>query len=398
MEDFSIGDFVCFKNHPYFENNTFIKIASNASITPPVMIVGETLDKKEYDSLTGKPIEKQLRCYYYSHKDGKFNNNWFKQSELKRLVKKDSYLDLDRLESIEKYEIDYLKETYLHNLVCLKNVDFELNKKKVFFENSDGLRSNKEQNHLDFLPPVMTIIDIVKNKDEKRFSTKDSKFSEKDCSKYMFKCRWYNPQTISYSEDFLPSNILGLVVSHDQALTTIKNLKQKDVFYLYPFDKPLELEDSSVKLKNSLIKVNEIIFNHYYYNFEYFDLLFQKRIAKPIIKINSFIENTNTSKDCLSNEMVFGRSYPSYKRNYIHIDSNIFTNNEYFLINYTDKLKNSTKRIIKVIGIDTFTDTEGQDYTFVVANCLLREGRIRHFNIDKITKVVEIRNGTTFFE
>lgn len=396
MGNFSIGDFVCLKNHPYFDDNTFIKIASNANMTPPVMVIGETLDKNEYDSLTGKPIEKQLKCYYYSHKDGKFNNRWFKETQIRKLSKIDTYLN--ELNSIEDYEIDYLKKTHLDNLVCLKSVDFELNKKKVFIENSNGLKANKEQNHLDFLPPVMTIIDIVKNKDEKRFSTKDPKFIEKDCSKYMFKCSWYNSQTTSFSEDFLPSNILSLVINYSESLTTIKNLQKSDLFYVYPFDKEMELEDSSTKLKNSLIKVNELIFNHYYYNFEYFDLLLQKRITKPIHKINSVIQNTEDSKDCLNNKIVFGQSYPSYKKVFTGIDSSIFTENEYFLINYTDKVEKFTKRIIKIIGIYNYTDPEGQDYVFVIANCLLREGDIRHFNLDKISKAVIIRNGISLFE
>ncbi|WP_426482255.1 hypothetical protein [Chryseobacterium sp. R2ACT005] len=400
MENFSIGDFICLKNHPYFEDNNFIKIASNANMTPPIMLIGEILNKNEYNSLTGKAVGKQFKCYYYSHKEGKFHNTWFKEDEIKKLDSINTYLNLEKLISIEDYEIDYLKKTYLNNLVCLKNVDFELNKKKVFIENSNGLRANKEQNHLDFLPPVMTIIDIVKNKEEKRFSTKDPELLEKDCSKYLFKCRWYNPQTTNYSEEFLPSKILGLVTININSLTKLKDLKIKDIYYLYSLNKDEEIvfEDSSSKLKKSLLMVNEIVFNHYYYNFEYFDLLSQKRIVKPIYEINSIMQNVDNSEFCFNIEKVFGKSYPSYKKVFTGIDEKIFTPNEYFLINYTDKVDKVTKRVIKVIGIDHYTDSEGQDFIFVIANCTLRNGRIRHFNIDKISKVVEIKDGTKLFE
>ncbi|WP_312296581.1 hypothetical protein [Chryseobacterium sp.] len=130
MESFSTGDFVCLKNHPYFEDNSFIKIASNANMTPPIMVIGEILNKNEYNSLSDKAVGKQFKCYYYSHKEGKFHNTWFKEDQVKKLDSINTYLDLEKLISIEDYEIDDLKKTYLNNLVCLKNVDFELNKKK----------------------------------------------------------------------------------------------------------------------------------------------------------------------------------------------------------------------------------------------------------------------------
>src|SRR5690606_12894048 len=199
---YNLGDFVCFKNHPYFESNHSIKISANANFTPPIMVVMETLNKDEYDTTTGKKLETQVRCIYYSHKEGKYIDKWFKIDEIKELDKyENTFLkfknsdenDIYNIEEIEKYDLDENKKKYTGRLVCLKNVDFELNKKKVFLDTTDGQRVNKENNHLDFLPPVMTIIDVTKNKEEKRFSSKNQDIKEKDCSKYLFKCKWYNP-------------------------------------------------------------------------------------------------------------------------------------------------------------------------------------------------------------
>lgn len=52
-------------------------------MTPPVMVIGEILNKNEYDSLTGEAIKRQFKCYYYSHREGKFHSTWFKEDQLK---------------------------------------------------------------------------------------------------------------------------------------------------------------------------------------------------------------------------------------------------------------------------------------------------------------------------
>lgn len=393
MSTINIGDFVCLQNHPYLSTNHKIKIAANADMTPPIMIVGEILNKDEYDISTGKQTEIQLRCYYYSTKEGKYIDKWIKAEQLKNLNNPESFLNVNEFSKIDEFDLEYLKGLYLNKMVCLKSVDFELNKKKIFIDSSDGIRTNKENNHLDFLPPVMTIIDIVKNKEEKRFSSTKLESVEKDLSKYIFKCKWYNSKTSSYSEEFVPSKILGLVINQSELIEIlmagitennflITSLKEKHI---------LELEDSKDQVISSIIKPIEIIFNHYYYKINAFDYLKQKTLSYTIDNLHSlnFIEKPT----------IFSTTFPRYKTTFQPITENIFHEQEYYFIKYRDKFNKITTRIIKVLYKEPYIDAEtNEDCFFVVANCLLRNGHIRHFKLSQILEATIIINGIKMFE
>lgn len=399
MEDFSIGDFVCLKNHPYFEKNNSIKISANADMTPPVMMITEVSKKTKYDSLTGDLQEKQAKCYYYSHKEGKYHDKWLKIGQLKKLAPIKTYLDLEEFKDVDKYDIEHLKK-YTGSLVCMKNVDFELNKKKVFIDSSDGARISKENNHLDFLPPVMTIIEIIKNKDEKRYSPINGE-AEKECSKYLFKCKWYNPQTTSYSEDLFPINILGLVKNQEHIFNLIKEFKEdNDFLYLLTLEKEKKIKNISDKknpiiIKKTLVKINDLAFNHYYYTFEYFDYLFQKR---SISKISNF----KNEKDLIhEKDNIFKNKLPRVVENqYQTIGSKDFLKNQYYSISYIDKQNKLTHRCIKIISTMNVQNLENVKITdsIVEAYCLLRNGDVRHFNIARIISYHFIDNGRELFE
>ncbi|AZA73774.1 hypothetical protein [Chryseobacterium indoltheticum] len=395
MITFSIGDFVCLQNHPYFNKNQNIKIAANAEMTPPIMIVGEILNKDEYNPLNGRQSEIQLRCYYYSTKDGKYIDKWIKAEQIKKLESDYTYLDIEKLINIENFDLEFLKESLLNKLVCIKSVDFELNKKKIFIDSSDGIRTNKENNHLEFLPPVMTVIDIVKNKEEKKYSSTKESFVEKDLSKYMFKCKWYNPKTSSYSEELIPSVILGIVKNQTSDLEIISSGINENGYIIIDLKNDVELEDSSRLVGNTIIKPTELIFNHYYYKLSAFDYMKQRTASYPLGDIRK-----NVSLDDFTQKaIIFGQIYPRYKTIFRPITANIFTENEYYLIKYRDKSNKITTRIIKLIYKEPYTDQESNsDQIFLVSNCLLRKGHIRHFTVSQILESTEILNGIEIFE
>lgn len=399
MSHFSIGDFVCLKNHPYFEYNSPIKIAANADMTPPVMVVSEILDKNEFDSTTGQNIEKQFKCYYYSHKDGKYHDKWIKEYEIKKLTATNTYLDLDSFKIIEDYDLEFLKKKYIGKTICLKSIDFELTKKKVFIDSSNGKRTNKENNHLSFLPPVMTIIDILKNKDEKRYSTKNKGIIEKDCAKYLFKCKWYNPITTSYSEELLPSNIFGLIKNKQYSQNSLKKILDENLLVLSRLDTPLSLENSSITIKNSLLDIYEIVYNHYYYKINYFDYLFQKYSSSEIEKIHLNLSNNLNFTYTFNKNDILGEKLPKINGNtLIQIKESSFIKDQYYLIKYTDRFDNVTNRVIRSKGNIKVKQGRIIVSTVIEANCLLRNGKIRHFNIDRIISSQLIIDGAKLFE
>lgn len=392
MSNFSLGNFVSLKNHPYLSDTHNIKIASNPNVTPPIMVIVEILNKdEEHNTSNGRKYENQVKCIYYSHKEGKFVDRWFKINELKLIEGCNTNLNIDTFIDIDKYDLEYIKDTFSTNLVCLKSVDFELNKKKVFLDNTDGKRSNKENHHLDFLPPVMTIIDVVKNKEEVKYSQKIENKKEKDCSKYLFKCKWYNPHTTSYSEDLFPVCSLGLISFDEEDIRIKNNLISEDIFITLNLSQEIELESSKQTVINKLISIKEIIYNHYYYEVGYFDLFSNQYLNVELNKL-SIVSTIEKKK-------IFGKKYPEYDKNITPVSFKIFSEGAYYQIKYLDKLNRVTTRIIKYIEKSEWTDKDDEtDHKFLVANCLLRNGKIRHFNLDRIIEVKEILGGSTLFE
>lgn len=394
MANITIGDFVTLKNHPYHNDFTFIKIAALSELTPPVMIVTEYVNKEEYNETTGENSERQFKCIYYSHKDGKFHDKWFKDNSLKKLILKHSNLIIDKLEDIEKFDLQYLKKEFINSLVCLKNVDFELNKKKVFIDSSDGKRINKENNHLDFLPPVMTIIDVVKNKEERRYSKNKPNTIEKDCTKYQFKCKWFNPISSTFSEDYFSTNVLGIVNFDSDFISHVDEIIKENDYILYDLEKEISLEDSIITIKKSLMTINDLVLNHYYYNLAFYDKLFHRSGITKSNKI--FIEgNINRYKE---NE-IFDKILPEIIDNTLKsITSKSFIKNEYYLIRYINRFDKITDRVIKARGNIKIIDGESYTTILLQANCLLRNGFLRNFNIERIISSKHIKDGIKLFE
>ena len=398
MSTFYIGDFVCLQNHPYFDDNQKIKIAANADMTPPVMMVGEILDKNECNPLNGKQSALQIRCYYYSTKDGKYVDKWFNSEQVKKLEAGLTYLDNVVLSSIDDFDLEYIKKSFLNKLVCLKSVDFELNKKKIFIDSSDGIRTNKENNHLEFLPPVMTVIDIIKNKEEKKFSTTKPNFVEKNLSKYMFKCKWYNPKISSYSEEFLPSNLLGTLVDQQSIINAITSSIDQKQYLILKLKKSINLEGNTAEILTKIVEPHELIFNHYYYKLNATDLFKQKVVSISLDEL--YYENNENQYSIyfVAKSFVLGHTFPRFGTRFETISEKIFDENQYLLITYRDKNGKVTIRMIKVITTESYTDETDLEHNFVVANCLLRNGNIRHFKVNQITKVTKILNGVEIFE
>jgi hypothetical protein len=81
----------------------------------------------------------------------------------------------------------------------------------------------------------------------------------------MFKCKWYNPKTSSYSEELIPSVILGIVNDQTRDLEKINSGINENLYIIINLKNNFELEDSSKLVFNNIIKPVELIYNHYYY-------------------------------------------------------------------------------------------------------------------------------------
>ena len=57
---------------------------------------------------------------------------------------------------------------------------------------------------------------------------------------------------------------------------------------------------------------------------------------------------------------------------------------KFYEINYTDRKGRFTQRIITNCSTSTFENEDEIEETFIIANCLLRKGDIRHFRLKNI--------------
>jgi hypothetical protein len=457
MSEYKKGDLIVFKTHPFNGEHTNIKIAAYSDYTSPILVVKE-FKEKIFDKETGRESGQQLNCSYYNSKDGKFIDKWINSNLVENIFfsasKHNILFDLDfkkELQDLNKdlssknYE-NLIKESYLNKKVVLKSVDVELSKVKINRAKDNG--DLIETNHLEFLPPIMTIISF-------KFSDEKNKFCENSGSPLLeLKCKWYNSSSKTFSEALFPSEILYFIketqelFDENDLLADISESLDKNLFFILPLEKkfPLELEDNKTKKDTIITKTiahsYSISFKHYFYQMNHFDYLSQK-------KSSITIDNPFTT---IEDNILFGKKYPNYDKGYKSKTSDCkFKVGNYYYLVYKDAFHNITKRIVKVkdlfiyirdikefktvykeleswnhdenissinynyhengkvyihldgksISNNTLPKTIFEDKNVEImlnTNCLLRKGKTRNFKLNQISEVREIIDGHTIFE
>lgn len=386
MMTIRLGDLYSLKNHPYKEDQRNIKIAGLASMTPPILVVSEILNSpKQHDVETGIIKPKQVKCIFYSHKSHNFENSWFSVNDIKLIGENNTnaergeqYNDeiVTKNTVLSKYSnpsiIEEIKKEFLNNQVILKSCDLELGKLKITYSQTEYKSSDKVTAHLNFLPPVLTVIDVKVNDDKISYNPKSGNF-KKIFSTYLLKCKWYNPNTDSFSEDYIPIDAIQKIEAPDLNLVATaiinnnifrhdlrKNEKKIDIF-----------KESSNTLSHIYLQPLEIIFNHYKYQIRYYDI-FRDRYSKMDLSALIIDEDKMTMDDLILEKI------PEYKKeleDYTKIKDFPFKINQYYRINYRDLSGNITKRIIYL--------KEYFPNKVLIADCLLRNGEERHFRLDE---------------
>jgi hypothetical protein len=137
--------------------------------------------------------------------------------------------------------------------------------------------------------------------------------------------------------------------------------------------------DSKLELRQTLIQPTELIFNHYKYKLKYYDFFKSVYLEVDIFKIinMNFID---------LEDVVIHRTprYDVAKSDFITVDNFVFNISEFYRITYKDAQDKISKRIIYV--------TDFIKNKVVIADCLLRNGAERHFNLKKesILKIEEL--------
>jgi hypothetical protein len=457
MTEFKKGNLIVFKTHPYIKKHANIKISAFPDYTSPILIIKEVKDKS-YEKDTGRDNGQQLNCIYYNSRDGKFTEKWissmlineiyFSVTNHKILYELDLKSELVKSgkELTSKNYENLIRDSYLNKKVALKSIDLELFKNKIHRTKENG--ELIETNHLEFLPPVMTVIGF-KYTDEKH------KYCEKTGLPLIeLKCKWYNSSSKTFSESFFQNDILYSIKETQELfdetdlLADISKSLDENLFFILPLEKnfPLELVDNKSKKETFITKTiaqsHSISFKHYFYQMNHFDYGTQKKSSITID--NPFV--------AIQENILFGKKYPNYDKGYkSKISDCKFKVDNYYYIVYKDTFHNITKRIVKVkdlfiyikdfkkfkknykeleswdhgeniscvnykyhedgnifihleglsIPNNTLPKTIFKDENLEIilnTNCLLRKGKIRNFKLNQISEVLEITNEQNIFE
>lgn len=382
MKKIKLGDLYSLKNHPFELGFTDVKISALAVMTPPILVVSEILNSpKEYDSDTGKEKQNQIKCIYYSHKTHKFENLWFATNNLKKITKEEIEESTDnelesngeiktstnaQIEYPKSISLETIKDKFLHKQVILKSCDHELGKLKTTFIKTDNKSSQKINAYLDFLPPVLTVLDVKINDEKVNYNPKTGNL-RKLCSVFLLKCKWYNPLSGSFSEDFIPIEAVQ-VIKIASSLDNISKLITDKEFIKHDLKEPIILENGS-KLTHTYKQPLELIFNHYKYKLKYFDF-FRSKISE--MDLSNFVTDDDNAKftDFIINKI------PDYDSSNPKLSSVVefdFDEKKYYRITYKDIYDRIT---VRIIYIKKFVSKK-----IIIADCLLRNGEERHFRV-----------------
>jgi len=394
MDKLNIGDLVSLKSHPFNIFNESL-IGAFVDNTPPIMVISEVLKSNSYDTESEevdtetnkvKKLPNQYLCYFYSSKTSSFEKHWFKQNEIKKI-----HSDIEtNQEKVTKTEDKVsLLNKYKDNLVVLKSADLELSKKKTTWSRTKEEDINKTQAFLEFLSPVMTVIDVVENQNfnKDRVNPKNGEIKRESC-KFLLKCKWFNPIKQTFSEEIIPYKILQLVEFNSNKIESIENgINTKNVFQLIEKDLNISLENSRYSFNKYIIELKEVVIQNHLMKIFYKNLI-NNKIESKIIENLEIIDSEKEFKQFVDSE------FPNYSNSEYNNPLKLeWQKDKFYKIDYLDKKGKFTTRIITNCKVEEFeTEDDEKDVKFVIANCLLRDGKIRHFRVSNITARSELKD------
>ena len=394
MDKLNIGDLVSLKSHPFNIFNESL-IGAFVDNTPPIMVISEVLKSNSYDTESeevdaetkkAKKLPNQYLCYFYSSKTSSFEKQWFKQNEIKKI---DSDIETNQEKVTKTEDKVSLLNKYKDNLVVLKSADLELSKKKTTWSRTKEEDINKTQAFLEFLSPVMTVIEVVENQNfnKDRVNPKNGEIKRESC-KFLLKCKWFNPIKQTFSEEIIPYKILQIVEFNSNKIEVIeRGINTKNVFQLIEKDLNITLENSKNSFYKYIVELKEVVIQNHLIKIFYKNLINNKIESKTIENL----EITDLEKEF---KQFVDSEFPNYSNSEYNNPLKLeWQKDKFYKIDYLDKKGKFTTRIITNCKVEEFeTEDDEKDVKFVIANCLLRDGKIRHFRVSNITARYELKD------
>lgn len=363
-----LGSIVATAAHPFFKEDaklTVPKITAWNGFTPPLMVVIEERKSRKFNETTGEKEGHAYKCIYFSNKKENYEEYWFKKRELKLIE------SVENNGTVEK-TLSVLKKEWIGRSVILKTVDLELRKKQLYQDGSENILGFKQRSMVDFLPPLSTVIQVARVEQHKKHDEKtgDLIFKKGDV---LVKLRWFNGKSLKYSEQEIPLQAIKEVESFEEITF------EEEHIYIKELKKPLSLEDNrSIQVKAIPISFHDVIFQHYHYQYRF------KNRFNDSWEIGSDFERENLKANCSDFDSSFDKVNILDPSKYQEKS----WNDNWYKIAYLGLNNRFTQRIIFIKSvISSYNEEEEKTVPIMIeANCLLRNGKIRHFKVKRILK------------
>lgn len=157
---------------------------------------------------------------------------------------------------------------------------------------------------------------------------------------------------------------------------------------MFKTPKQVQLEASKkTTFSFSVVEIKDIILLNHRVKILYKDLLLNKTES-------CFLEEIDLVNSNLKFEDFIEEKYPDYSsRSYNNVNNLHWNINNFYKISYIDKKGRFTTRIITNCEKTEFETEDGEKEVFIIANCLLRNGHIRHFKLKNIGERLTLKKG-----
>jgi hypothetical protein len=400
---FRIGEIVTLKsNHlSQIEHYEHIWLAGDQNFTTPLMVVTEiTINvSQNIDENTGRDkssIRKyRYKCFYFSNKQLKFEENWFYQEEL--------------LEN--QYNVKQAASIKPGQRVVFKTNSIEVGKRKSFIEQENKKKNHKSSSLLSFSSPVFIVVGynaIVKKEPEIDLITGEVKH---EYSNKNVKVKFFNSLQDKFSEYTVPIEVLSSAeISNQTILDTIIDGKKHG--YVFNF---------GLKESNLICTIDTVQFVSDDYILNYTDFFTKDEESLKLSEIES-------ADQLFPAKEISGASYPkvSNKKGTLHFDfigvpdilntlsttskktnrnTNTALGSSILHLKYQNEVNKYTERYViplYVAEVEVPSDLKDakkgakMKRQYLKAFCLLRNAD-RFFRADRISSL-DVINDTALFE
>ncbi len=374
LQNFTLGDIVALKPHPYKLNTVNIVISGDATPLPPLMVVVEIVRIKHNKPEGKADISNfKYKCLWFSTKSFRFLDAWIFESDLKIIEANNKCVDSTAVKRGDQ--------------LILKTSSIELAKRKSSQSHDDQSSASKNgttviNSLLTFLAPPMSVIEVKQHVSKNPLVDKKTGQTIRWVSASQVKCLLYDPIAEKISELVVPLEAMDLVEQVDQNRIAMLSAAIERNAYLW----------CTYQEFRTIIKPTHLSCRAGKYYARAYDYVLNRMTEIDLLEA---IEFSNLLKPFISEIPTFDveRHPEAGTIAFMHkekLDATIGAQarKNYLRIKYKDQNDLVSYRTLRNYRIAQVTE-ETQQKEYIIGFCMLRQAE-RTFKVDRIQNLSEM--------